>query len=379
MTLSGIAFRNLAHRPWRTGLTFLGVVLAIAAYVALVGLVRGIEGTLLANFETRGADVIMTEAGAADMLSSVVPVAVTDDVRRVEGVAEASPELGRMTTIGEVTTSFVYGWPPEGWSWEALELTEGRFPVAGDGAAEGAVGGVTLGVRLAERISAGPGDLVTIFSAPFIVTGLHTTDSVLNRNGAAMLLSDMQAQTYRDGFSTSIVVRFADTLSSTERDAAIATLSSQFPGLAVDETEAMVDDYVNVRIARILSWVVSTVAVVSAALAVMNTMAMAVNERRGEIAIMGAVGWPRGRIIRCLLLEGAWLTGAGSAIGIALGVAAAWLVARSPNVEGFVEPEIGVSLVCGAVALGLGIGVVGTLVPAVRAALQDPASVLRGK
>lgn len=379
MTLSGIAARNLAHRPWRTGLTFLGVVLAIAAYVALVGLVRGIEGTLLANFETRGADVILTEAGAADMLSSVVPVDVVGAVRAVEGVADASPELGRMTTIGEVTTSFVYGWPPDAWSWGALDLTEGRFPVAGDGAEEGAVGGVSLGNRLAERLGAGPGDIVTIFSAPFLVTGIHTTESVLNRNGAAMLLTDMQGQTYRDGQATSIVLRLGDDLSTRERDAALTRLSEGFPDLAVEETEAMVEDYVNVRIARILSWVVSTVAVVSAALAVMNTMAMAVNERRGEIAIMGAVGWPKGRIIRCLLLEGAWLTIAGSAVGIALGVAAAWLVARSPTVEGFVEPEIEPSLVLGAIALGLGIGLVGTVIPATRAATQDPAAVLRGK
>lgn len=379
MTLTGIAARNLAHRPWRSGLTLMGVVLAIAAYVALVGLVRGIETTLLENFSSRNADVILTEAGAADILSSVVPVEVAREVAAVEGVAMADPELGRMTTIGEGTTSFVNGWAIDAYGWEALTLTEGRFPVPDDGAEQAAVGGVALGHRLAERIAVAPGDVITIFSAPFIVTGLYTTDSVLTRNGAVMLLGDMQAQTYRDGQATSIVARLDDGLDSAARDRVIDRLGTTFPNLTVDATEEMVAQYVNVRIARILSWVVSTVAILSAALAVLNTMAMAVNERRGEIAIMGAVGWPRGRIIRCLMLEGAWLTGAGSALGIVAGVAVAWGVARAPTVEGFVEPVIGPSLIAGGVALGLGIGLIGAFVPAARAATQDPAAILRGK
>lgn len=379
MTLTGIAARNLAHRPWRTGLTLLGVVLAIAAYVALVGLVRGIEGTLLENFSTRGADVVLTEAGAADLLSSVVPQELASEVEAVEGISVAAAELGRMTTVGEATTSFVYGWMPDAYSWEGFTLLEGRYPVPDDGAASGAVGGVALGARLAERLEAGPGDQVTIFAVPFEVTGIYTTDSLLTRNGAAMVLADMQAQTYRAGQATSIVARLDDGLTGDERDAVIEDLAARFPDLSVEATEEMVSEYFNVKISRILAWVVSTVAVFSAGLAVLNTMAMAVNERRGEIAIMGAVGWPRGRIVRCLMLEGGVLTVLGSVLGIVVGVTIAWIVASAPSVEGFVEPVIDLGLTLRALALGLGIGLIGAYVPAARAAAQDPAAILRGK
>ena len=95
MTLTGIALSNLTHRPWRTGLTLLGVALAIAAYVALVGLTRGIENTLLEGFASRGTDVVMTEAGAADILSSVVPEGLAAEVAEVEGVRAAAPETGQ--------------------------------------------------------------------------------------------------------------------------------------------------------------------------------------------------------------------------------------------------------------------------------------------
>ncbi|EAQ13207.1 MULTISPECIES: ABC transporter permease [Maritimibacter] len=378
MTLTGIAALNLTHRPWRTGLTLLGVVLAIAAYVALLGLVKGIEGTLVESFSSRGTDVVLTEAGAADVLSSVVPVGLVDEVAQVEGVAAAAPELGRMTTVGENTTSFIIGWPADAFGMRAMEIVEGRFPLPED-RTETVAGGITLGTRLAERLDVGVGDLVEVFATDFVVTGLYTSEGVMAMNGALTLIEDMQAQTYRDGQATSIVVQLSDDLSPVERDAAIARLSERFPDLSVDPTETLVQEYSNLRIATILAWVVSTVAVASAALAVLNTMAMAVNERRGEIAILGAVGWPRGRIVRLLMLEGAWLTIAGSALGILVGIAVAWIVAWSPQVEGFVEPVIDGTLLIRAVAIGLGIGLIGAYVPAIRAASEDPASILRGK
>lgn len=378
MTLTGIAALNLTHRPWRTGLTLLGVVLAIAAYVALLGLVEGIEGTLVESFSSRGTDVVLTEAGAADVLSSVVPVGLVDEVAQVEGVAAAAPELGRMTTVGENTTSFIIGWPADAFGMRAMEIVEGRFPLPED-RTETVAGGITLGTRLAERLDVGVGDLVEVFATDFVVTGLYTSEGVMAMNGALTLIEDMQAQTYRDGQATSIVVQLSDDLSPVERDAAIARLSERFPDLSVDPTETLVQEYSNLRIATILAWVVSTVAVASAALAVLNTMAMAVNERRGEIAILGAVGWPRGRIVRLLMLEGAWLTIAGSALGILVGIAVAWIVAWSPQVEGFVEPVIDGTLLIRAVAIGLGIGLIGAYVPAIRAASEDPASILRGK
>lgn len=378
MTLTGIAALNLTQRPWRTGLTLLGVVLAIAAYVALLGLVKGIEGTLVESFSSRGTDVVMTEAGAADVLSSVVPVELADEVAQVEGVAAAAPELGRMTTVGENTTSFVIGWPPDAFGRRSIEIVEGRFPEPRD-RTDTIAGGIALGTRLAERLGVGPGDRIEVFATDFVVTGLYTSEGVMALNGALTLLTDMQAQTYRDGQATSIVVQLASDLSATDREATIARLADRFPGLSVDPTETLVQEYSNLRVATILAWVVSTVAVASAALAVLNTMAMAVNERRGEIAILGAIGWPRGRIVRLLMLEGAWLTVAGSSLGVLIGIAVAWVVAWSPQVEGFVEPLIDGPLILRAVAIGLGIGLVGAFVPAIRAASEDPASILRGK
>lgn len=378
MTLFSIAVLNLVHRPWRSFLTLLGVVLAIAAYVALAGLVRGIEGTLVENFSLRGTDVIMTEGGAEDILSSVVPEKLADDVAAVPGVAAAVVEMGRMTNVGEDTTSFVNGWAPDAFAWDTIEVLDGRKPMPED-KTDDIAGGIMLGRSLAARLGLTLGDQVSLFAAPFIVTGIYDSDSLLVRHGAVTLLADMQAQTYRIGQGTAVAVKLDDDLSEAERVAVIQRIAAAFGGFTVEGTAEMVSEYFNVKIARILAWSVSTVAVITAGLGVLNTMVMSVNERRGEIAIMSAVGWPMRRVISVLMIEGATLTVLGTVLGIGVGVGMAWVVSTSPSVAGFVEPDIGRDLVLRALALGLGIGLIGAFGPAYRAAREDPASILRGR
>ncbi|MGH1368429.1 MAG: ABC transporter permease [Maritimibacter sp.] len=377
MTLQGIAVLNLLHRPLRSLLTLLGVVLAIAAYVALAGLTRGIEGTLVENFSLRGTDVIITEGGAEDILSSVVPESLAGQVAQVEGVSAAVLEMGRMTLVGEAT-SFVNGWAPEAFAWETVTVTKGRRPEAQD-KMNGIAGGIMLGRSLAARLELGLGDQVVLFSAPFEVTGIYDSDSLLVRHGAVTLLADMQAQTYRIGQGSALAVQLEPGLSESGRNGVIAQIAERFPAFSVEGTAEMVAGYFNVKIARILAWSVSTIAVITAGLGVLNTMVMSINERRGEIAIMGAVGWPIRRIIAVLMIEGGALTVLGTVLGIGVGIAAAWGVATSPAVAGFVEPDVGRDLVIKALVLGLGIGLLGAFIPAYRAAKQDPASILRGR
>jgi putative ABC transport system permease protein len=377
MTLVSMALLNLVHRPWRSGLSVGGVVLAIAAYVALVGLVVGIEGTLVDGFTTRGADLVLSEAGADDILSSVVPDGLSAEILGVPGVVEAAPELGRLTSMNDGPTVYVLGWEPGAFGWASVDFTTGRAPLPED-AEDGIAGGIGLGRALAERYGLSIGDTVTIFAASYRITGFFEAKSVMMRNGAIALLPDVQAQTYREGQATALVVQLDPALNEDGRDAVIADLRARFPSLSVDPTETLIDEFMNLRIARVLAWSVSTVAIVSAALAVLNTMAMAVNERRGEIAIMGAVGWPRWRIILCLLIEGSVLTLIGSVLGVGVGIAAAWAITSAPAVAGFVVPVIEAPTLLRAVALGIGIGLVGTLGPAWRAAGRDPAAILRG-
>lgn len=89
MTLSGLAWRNLAGRPMRSLGTIIGVALAVASFVALVGLARGVSASLDSAWNTRGTDVVITEAGAADLVSSIVPEALEAEAAAVPGVGRS--------------------------------------------------------------------------------------------------------------------------------------------------------------------------------------------------------------------------------------------------------------------------------------------------
>jgi putative ABC transport system permease protein len=57
LTWVGLIGRNLLRRPARTALTLLGVALAVASYVALTGLAKGMIEGASASHEERGVDL----------------------------------------------------------------------------------------------------------------------------------------------------------------------------------------------------------------------------------------------------------------------------------------------------------------------------------
>lgn len=109
------------------------------------------------------------------------------------------------------------------------------------------------------------------------------------------------------------------------------------------------------------------------ALVIMNIMLVAVAERTREIGIRKALGARRKDIMRQFLVEAASLSLLGAALGIALGVGMAKIIAA-------VSPlPAGVALwsIPAAVVLGAGVGIVAGLYPASRAARLDPIAALR--
>ena len=109
---------------------------------------------------------------------------------------------------------------------------------------------------------------------------------------------------------------------------------------------------------------------------IMNIMLVAVAERTREIGIRKALGARRKDILRQFLVESATLSLVGAAIGIALGLGAAKLLAMAfPFLPAGIAPwSIAVALVVGA-----GVGIVSGAYPASRAARLDPITALRSE
>jgi putative ABC transport system permease protein len=126
-----------------------------------------------------------------------------------------------------------------------------------------------------------------------------------------------------------------------------------------------------------------SLALAVAALGIVNTLVMAILERRREIGIMKAIGASDGDVKKLFLAEAAVMGLAGGALGVALG----WVIGRLINVgtnfylrRQNLPPEnlwaVPWWLVGGAIAFAIVISMISGLYPAARAAKLDPVQAL---
>lgn len=115
------------------------------------------------------------------------------------------------------------------------------------------------------------------------------------------------------------------------------------------------------------------IGLVVGAIVIMNIMLVAVSERTREIGVRKALGAKRRDILMQFLIEASTLGVVGSAIGVALGIGLAELIAAVSPLPASVAPW---SIVVG-IALGAGVGVVSGVYPASRASRLDPIAALR--
>ena len=128
---------------------------------------------------------------------------------------------------------------------------------------------------------------------------------------------------------------------------------------------------------------VAFIAVVAAALGVVNTMLMAVSEQRYVIGVWRASGARKGFIVRLFLVEAGLLGFMGGLIGVGVGFIASQFVNQYVNGllkdQGLALVDIAIIpawLIVGTIALTTIFGILAGLYPAYRAARQDPSQTL---
>ncbi|WP_250474768.1 FtsX-like permease family protein [Caballeronia sp. GAFFF1] len=139
------------------------------------------------------------------------------------------------------------------------------------------------------------------------------------------------------------------------------------------------------RAYRINMNVLALVALFTGAFLVFSTQAAGVVRRRAQFAMLRVLGMTRGQLVRQIMSEGALLGVAGALLGIALGFAVAGLALRffgSDLGGGYfpgVQPRVHFEPVSTAIflALGLGVALAGTFVPALEAVRARPAPALK--
>jgi len=117
-------------------------------------------------------------------------------------------------------------------------------------------------------------------------------------------------------------------------------------------------------------------AVVIGAIIIGNTMLLSLFERTREFGMLMAVGWVRSRIVTLILEEGLALAVIGTAVGLALAVGVANLLATLSQLRGVLHPDFTASAFITGLATAFAMTLIGTLYPALRAAFRSPLQAL---
>lgn len=370
MTWLGLVWRNLARRPGRSLFTLLGVGLALASFLTLASISRGLDQAARGSLDERGVHMLVVKRATVEFFSAILPEGLGAELARLPGVTGVSPELANLLPVGEDGHALVAGWPVGGFQWEGLRLLAGRPPEPGER-------GVVLGEGLAEALGLRPGQPVRIQLEEFPVLGIAGFGAALNRGLAIMPLAELQRLLARPGQVTLFHLRLEAPGDPAAREAVRRAVAALRPDLAaVTSDEVLRGNRAMAMIAAVAD-ALGLAALAIAVISVLNTLAMSVEERTREIGVLAAIGWPRGRILGLVLGEGLALAAAGGVLGALAGQGALELLNRLVLLEGGLEARSGGALVAMALGAGLLVGALGALWPAWRATRISPAAAMR--
>jgi putative ABC transport system permease protein len=400
-----VSVQSLVAHKMRSFLTMLGVVIGVAAVIALVAVGQGTQAQVVSQFQSLGSNLLTVSPFTnfdfrRGGLQQNVRQLTDADVDAIRGLATAiarvAPEYrANNTTVSyagktaspEVTGVTADYAPVRNWT-----VSRGRFiaPEDDDNLAMVAVLGPQVVTDLFGSASVDPiGETIRINRQNYEVVGvLRSKGTSGPQNQDDVIFLPLRTSQLKLGGAGTNTVRSINlsVKSADQMDLAQAQVTAILRTLHGLETGAD-NDFVVQNQADILSTVeqttgtfttllgsIAAISLLVGGIGIMNIMLVSVTERTREIGLRKAVGAKRRDVLIQFLAEAMVLSVLGGLIGVALGIGGAQLI--SPllgSSKALVTPQ---SVVL-ALAVSLGIGIFFGFYPANRAARLNPIDALR--
>jgi putative ABC transport system permease protein len=400
-----VALAALRTNKLRSSLTMLGIIIGVAAVIAMVGVGAGAQARVEDQIKSLGSNLIIIlsgnfTGGGARMGAGSQPTITEDDAyalqREIPAIEASAPQLrgsGQVVYGNSNWATSVLGVTPEYFTARNWSAASGRTLNAQD--VDSAAKVALVGQSVARSLfgEADPvGETVRIRRVPHEIVG------VLERKGQSMVGQDQddvvlipittarkrvlggQQVKSRNVGAITVKVQDGGDVAAVEQE--MRDLLRQRHRLQPNQeddfflrnlSEVLAAQEASSRILALLLAAIASVSLVVGGIGIMNIMLVSVTERTREIGLRMAVG-ARGRdILLQFLVEAVTLALIGGLVGIVLGVGASYAVGHFAGWR----TEVDAVAVLLAVGFAGAIGVFFGFYPARKAARLAPIDALR--
>lgn len=397
-----IAFRALVRNKVRAALTMLGIIIGVAAVIAMVSIGQGAQASVQAQIAGIGTNLLFVSAGSQNQggVRSGTGDSGTNTltIEDLEAVRREVPTVSMVTPSVNTRSQLIFG--NQNWNTQIQGVSE-EFPeirkwAIKDGSfftdadVRSAARVIVIGQTIADSLFAGVdpvGQTVRVKDLPFRVVGVMARkgqdaqgrdqdDTALApytsvqkkilgspRVQIAYVSAISQDATYTAQMQITELLRQRHNLGPREPDDFTVRNMSDIAD-AANETN---------NIMTILLASVAGVSLMVGGIGIMNIMLVSVTERTREIGIRMAIGARSGAVRTQFLIESVVLSLTGGFMGILLGLGTSLLI---PSLLGW-PTSISTTAIIGSVIFSAAVGIFFGYYPARKAAALDPIDALR--
>jgi lipoprotein-releasing system permease protein len=327
-----------------------GVAVGVMALIVVLGVMNGLRNDLRERILVANPHLRILTFGAGLRIDDWRKALA--DVRRQPGVVAAAPEVISQAGItagqdyGEGVN--LLGFDPDTGSHSVTSLPQAikKGDLSFRTTKSGVDGGILLGNRLASRLSVYPGDVVTLVPVTeakvnpalgvavprfwkFEVTGVFETGMFQYDNQFVVMSRELAQRFTGLGDAVSgLAVRVVDPDRAPQIGEALEKRLG-YPYRALDWQTQNTSLFSALQLEKLAMGLIIFFIMVVAAFNIVGTLTMVVTDKTREIGILRAMGLTSPAVARVFLLQGAVIGAVGTALGLVIGVAVAYVVDRS--------------------------------------------------